>query len=57
MGGEVSCSSELGKGAEFKILLNTKCRESIQDKIEESSNNYVIISKPSNELELETNGL
>ena len=49
MGGKVMVSSVLGKGAEFKIKLHTKCLQKVNYKLFGSKNNFVIISKKTNE--------
>ena len=42
MGGEVSCTSEINKGTEFKIKLSAPC---IPKYIEEDQNQFLIMSK------------
>ena len=57
MGGSVTCTSELGQGAEFKIQLNTKCLQIVNSNTTKTHNDFIIISKASNELILKTIGL
>ena len=49
MGGKVSVSSVLGEGAVFKIKLSTKSIQKTNFKMLESKNDFVLISKKSNE--------
>ena len=45
MGGNVTVKSKLGHGAEFKIKLGTKTIQTRNNEIQESSNDFVFISK------------
>jgi hypothetical protein len=43
MGGEVTCTSEIGQGTQFKINLSSYCLESTEKYTEKE--NYVILEK------------
>ena len=53
MGGSINCISEIRKGTEFNIKLNTKCKELIEEEEKTiTSEHLVIISKKNFEKDL-----
>ena len=57
MGGKVTCSSQLGSGAKFKIKMNSKCKQIVRrGKINESKD-FVIIHKHDDDKELKLNDI